>query len=173
MTWMTKLLSGNPRDGSSRLARIKSSLTPFTLHRFQTKMILCCSGYGYRPHYIAENDHRKRIVSKTLSRVERFENGTVWKRCFPSVDGENDTVWKRWRHHNNSTWMQTTQPWVADKRFLLASLLIAVTFSLLILLLKVFLKAHANGLNKSQNCCVLLGVYGQQCCVRNLLHRWA
>ena len=35
---------------------------------------------------------RKRIVSKTLSRVERFENGTVWKRCFPSVDGENDTI---------------------------------------------------------------------------------
>ena len=48
---------------------------------------------------------RKRIVSKTLSRVERFENGTVWKRCFPSVDGENDTIWKRWRHHNNTTWL--------------------------------------------------------------------
>ena len=27
-------------------------------------------------------------------------------------------------------------------------------------------KALANGLNKSQHCCVLLGVFGQQCCVR-------
>ena len=87
-----------------------------------------------------ENDHRKRIVSKTLSRVERSENGTVWKRCFPSVDGENDTIWKRWRHHNTTTWVQTTQPWVSkitDRRFLVASLLIVVIFSLLTLL-----KAH-------------------------------
>ena len=28
------------------------------------------------------------------------------------------------------------------------------------------LKAHANGRNKSQHCCALLGVFGQQCCVR-------
>ena len=28
------------------------------------------------------------------------------------------------------------------------------------------LKAHANGPNNSQHCCVLLGVCGQQCCVR-------
>ena len=28
------------------------------------------------------------------------------------------------------------------------------------------LKAHANGRNKSQHCCVLLGVFSQQCCVR-------
>ena len=28
------------------------------------------------------------------------------------------------------------------------------------------LKAHANGRNKSQYCCVLLGVFRQQCCVR-------
>ena len=75
---------------------------------------------------------RKRIVSKTLSRVERFENGTVWKRCFPCVNGENDTIWKWWRHHNSTTWLQTTQPWVskiADRRFLVTSLLIAVIFS--------------------------------------------
>ena len=31
------------------------------------------------------------------------------------------------------------------------------------------LKAHANGRNKSQHCCLLLGFFGQQCCVR--LHR--
>ena len=48
--------------------------TPSTLIRFQTKTELFCFGYGYRPHYNAENDHRKRSHSKTLSRVERFEN---------------------------------------------------------------------------------------------------
>ena len=47
---------------------------PSTLIRFQTKTELFCSGFGYRPHYNAENDHRKRSHSKTLSRVERFEN---------------------------------------------------------------------------------------------------
>ena len=65
----------------------------------QTKTILFCSGYRYRPHYNAENDQRKRIDPKTLYKVERFENGTVWKRCFPSVrGGENDAIWKRWCH---------------------------------------------------------------------------
>ena len=64
------------------------SKTSSTLHRFQTKTILFCSGYGYRPHYNAENDQRKRIVWKTHSRVERFENSTICKRCFPSLDGK-------------------------------------------------------------------------------------
>ena len=27
-------------------------------------------------------------------------------------------------------------------------------------------KAHANGRNKSQHCCALLGIFSQQCCVR-------
>ena len=27
-------------------------------------------------------------------------------------------------------------------------------------------EAHANGDNKSQHCCLLLGVFGQQCCAR-------
>ena len=69
--------------------------------------------------------------------MERFENGTVWKRYFPSVDGENDAIWNQWRHHNNTTGLQTTQPWVskmAHIRFQRASLLIAVIFSLLTLL---------------------------------------
>ena len=52
-------------------AKIKA---PSTLIRYQTETELFCSGYGYRPHYNAENDHRKRSHSKTLSRVERFEN---------------------------------------------------------------------------------------------------
>ena len=49
---------------------------PSTLIRFQTKTELFCSAYGYRPHYNAENDRRKRSHSKTLS----------------SVDGENDAI---------------------------------------------------------------------------------
>ena len=64
-----------------------------TLIRFQTKTELYCSGFFYRPHCNAENNHRKRSHSKTLSRVERFEND-----AFFSVDGENDAIWKRWRH---------------------------------------------------------------------------
>ena len=48
----------------------------------ETKTELFCSGYGYLPHYNAENDHRKRSHSRTLSRVERFENDAFWKRCF-------------------------------------------------------------------------------------------
>ena len=55
---------------------------PSTLNRFQAKTVLFCSRYGYRPHYKAENDHRKRSHLKTLSRVERFENDAFWKRCF-------------------------------------------------------------------------------------------
>ena len=48
---------------------------PSTLICFQTITELFSSdGYGYRPHYNADNDHRKRSHSKTLFRVERFEN---------------------------------------------------------------------------------------------------
>ena len=47
-----------------------------TLIRFQMKTELFFSGYSYRPHYNAENDHRKLSHSETLSRVERFENDT-------------------------------------------------------------------------------------------------
>ena len=57
-------------------------------------------------------------LSSTLQRRKRspktepFENalqsGEIWKRCFlktlfSSVDGENDAIWKRWRHQNHST----------------------------------------------------------------------
>jgi len=55
-------------------ARLKEHTKALALICFQTKTELFCSGYGYRPHYNAENDHRKRSHSKTLSRVERFEN---------------------------------------------------------------------------------------------------
>ena len=53
------------------------------------------------------------------------------------MDGENDAIWKRWRHRNNTTWLQTTQPWVSkivDRRFQMASSLFAVIFSLFTLL---------------------------------------
>ena len=57
-------------------------------------------------------------LSSTLQRRKRspktepFENalqsGAIWKRCFlktlfSSVDGDNDAIWKRWRHQNHST----------------------------------------------------------------------
>ena len=41
---------------------------------------------------------------------------------------------------------------------------ISMQRSMLYLALKI--KAHANGRHKSQHCCVLLGVFDQQCCVR-------
>ena len=61
-----------------------NSVAQSTLIRFHTKTELFCSGYryGYHPHYNAENEHRKRSHSKTLSRVKRFENDAFWKRCF-------------------------------------------------------------------------------------------
>ena len=78
---------------------ILTSKAPSTLIRFQTKTELFCSGYGYRPHYNAANDHRKRSHSKTLSKVERFENDVFWKRCFlvwteKTMISENDDVIK-------------------------------------------------------------------------------
>ena len=41
--------------------------------------------------------------------MERFENDAFWKRCFlktlfSSVDGENDAIWRRWRHQNSHDW---------------------------------------------------------------------
>ena len=65
---------------------------PSTLIRSRTKTEHFCSGRGYRPHYNAENDHRKRNHSKTLSGVERFENDAFFKTLFSGVDGENDAT---------------------------------------------------------------------------------
>ena len=41
-----------------------NSVAQSTLIRFQTKTELFCSGYryGYRPHYNAENEHRKNAL---------------------------------------------------------------------------------------------------------------
>ena len=66
-------------------------------------MELFCSGYGYRPHYNAENDG-----PKTESFENALQSGSIWKRCFlkalfSSVDGENDAIWKRWRHPIDTT----------------------------------------------------------------------
>ena len=88
-------------------------------------MELFCSGYGYRPHYNAENDHRKRSHSKTLSRVERFENDAFRKRCFlvwteKTMLSENGDVIKI-----DTTGPRTTQPSVsqmADGRYHVASI---------------------------------------------------
>ena len=65
----------------SLLAEYARPLGPVHTNPFSNEYAIC-SGYGYRPHYNAKNDHRKRSHSKTLSRVERFENDAFWKRCF-------------------------------------------------------------------------------------------
>ena len=104
------------------------------------------SGYGYRPHYNAENDHRERSHSKTLSRVERFENDAFWKRCFlvwtvKTMLSENGDVIQI-----DTTGRQPTRPLVskmADRRSHVASLLIGTISSLLTLL-----QAHLTNNNK-------------------------
>ena len=60
-----------------------------------------------------ENDYRKRSHSKTLSRVERFENDTFWKRCFvvwtkKTMLSENGDV------DGDATGRQTTPAWVSQ-----------------------------------------------------------
>ena len=84
--------------------------------------------YDYRP----QNDQRKLTWNnpKALSKVEPFENSTAWKRCFPSVDDENDAIWKRWRHYNNSTVIIQS----GGQTLLSASLLIAMIHNHLTLL---------------------------------------
>ena len=88
--------SGNVGSNGKRPS--KTLEAPSTLIRFQTKTELFSSVYGYRPHYNAENDHQKRSHSKSLSRVERFENDAFLETLFSIVDGENDVIWQRWRH---------------------------------------------------------------------------
>ena len=111
-------VSAVPSPTSFRQIYSVLSKAPSTLIRFQTKAELFCSGYGNRPHYNAENDHRKRSHSKTLSRVERFENDAFWKRCF--------VVWtKNSMLSENGDVIKTTRPWVskmADRRYHVASI---------------------------------------------------
>ena len=57
---------------------------PSTLIRFQTKTELFCSGYSYRPHYNAQNDHRKRSHSKNGGQTLPC-GFSLDRRC--SVDG--------------------------------------------------------------------------------------
>ena len=51
---------GNICVGNNVSSFTRAFKAPSTLIRFQTKTELFCSGYGYRPHYNAENDNRKR-----------------------------------------------------------------------------------------------------------------
>ena len=73
--------------------------------RFHLKTQLFCYGYGYRPHVYDANDNRRRNFSKTLSKVELFENavlpfsrGQTKTKLFENADvtlpvpGENDTI---------------------------------------------------------------------------------
>ena len=74
----------------SASSALSSAKAPSTLIRFQTKTELFCSGYGYRPHYNAENGAIRK----------RSPEWSDLKTVFSSVDGENDGIWKRWRHQN-------------------------------------------------------------------------
>ena len=72
------------------------------------------------PHYNVENVRRKRSHSKTLSRVERFENDAFWKRCFlvwteKTMLSENGDV-----INIDTTGRQTNRPWLSkmvDRRY--------------------------------------------------------
>ena len=68
------LSDGTEQVFTERAAAVFNALEEATCVNDNYPFELFCSGYGYRPHYNAENDHRKRSHSKTLSRVERFEN---------------------------------------------------------------------------------------------------
>ena len=61
------------------------------------------------------NENGAVLLSSTLQRRKRspktepferaLQGAAIWKRCFLkrlvfSVDGENDAIWKRWRHQN-------------------------------------------------------------------------
>ena len=53
------------------------------------------SGLAYRPHLSGDKGHRKRIFSKTLSRVEIFKNAGFWStygRTKPAVFEYDDVV---------------------------------------------------------------------------------
>ena len=65
--------------------------------------------------------------SKTLFRVERFENDAFWKRCF--LVWTEKTMLSEIGDVIDTTGCQTTRPWVskvADRRYHKASLLISV-----------------------------------------------
>ena len=70
-----------------------------TLIRFQMKTELFCSGY------ISSTLQRRKRSPKTEPFENALQSGAIWKRCslktlFSSVNGENDAIWKRWRHQN-------------------------------------------------------------------------
>ena len=52
-----------------------------TRMRFHLTTQLFVNGYGFRPHVPDENDRRKRNFSKTLSRLELFENAVFACTC--------------------------------------------------------------------------------------------
>ena len=111
------------RHKRTRKWPIKAPSSPIC---FQMKTELFCSGYGYRPHYNAENDYRKWSHSKMLSRVEPFENDAFWKRCF-LVWTEKTMLYLKTVTPSkiDTTGHQTTRPWVskmADRRHHVASI---------------------------------------------------
>ena len=93
---------------------------PSTLIRFQTKTELFFNLLRIRPSSKLQRrkNRRKWSHSKTLSRVERFENDAFWKRCF--------LVWTvKTMLFENGNVIKTTRPWVskmADRRYHVASI---------------------------------------------------
>ena len=48
---------------------------------FKSSQSLFTSAQAFRPHEDDENAHRKRINSKTLSKVDKFENAVYASSC--------------------------------------------------------------------------------------------
>ena len=63
---------------------------PSTLHRFQTKTILFCSGYGYRPHYNVS--FRKHSPQWNDLKTVLFENAVFLVWTAKTILSENDDV---------------------------------------------------------------------------------
>ena len=60
--------------------------------------------YRFRPSTL----QRRKRSPKTEPFENALQSGGIWKRCFlktlfSSADGENDAIWKRWRHQNHLT----------------------------------------------------------------------
>ena len=105
---------------------------PSTLIRFQTKTELFWSGYGYRPHYNAENGAiRKRSLEWSDLKTMLFENAVFWLACVTDETKPRAIFWcgrrKRQMLSENgdvikkdTTGRQTTRPWVfkmAERRY--------------------------------------------------------
>ena len=69
---------GNMAEGGfAKLCVVPEIKALFTRIRFCLKTEIFFTGLEYRPHESGKSGHRKRIFSKTFSRVEIFENAIL------------------------------------------------------------------------------------------------